>query len=94
MLLYWLEDAFQLAVNANSSLRNKSEYPMVQVFYSTFLTEGVCEGKPFCNRGTFSQHPLQVNIYYNLEECLEEAMVKGDIELLPPNHSMKYGQEC
>ncbi|XP_053780302.1 ubiquitin carboxyl-terminal hydrolase 28 isoform X3 [Desmodus rotundus] len=93
-LLDWLEDAFQLAVNANSNPRNKSENPMVQLFYGTFLTEGVREGKPFCNNETFGQYPLQVNGYRNLDECLEGAMVEGDIELLPSDHSVKYGQEC
>ncbi|XP_053450607.1 ubiquitin carboxyl-terminal hydrolase 28 isoform X7 [Nycticebus coucang] len=92
-LLDWLEDAFQLAVNVNSNPRNKSENPMVQLFYGTFLTEGVREGKPFCNNETFGQYPLQVNGYRNLDECLEGAMVEGDIELLPSNHSLKYGQE-
>ncbi|XP_006833898.1 PREDICTED: ubiquitin carboxyl-terminal hydrolase 28 [Chrysochloris asiatica] len=92
-LLDWLEDAFQLAVNVNSS-SNKSENPMVQLFYGTFLTEGVREGKPFCNNETFGQYPLQVNGYRNLDECLEGAMVEGDIELLPSDHSVKYGQEC
>ncbi|XP_053780304.1 ubiquitin carboxyl-terminal hydrolase 28 isoform X5 [Desmodus rotundus] len=92
-LLDWLEDAFQLAVNANNP-RNKSENPMVQLFYGTFLTEGVREGKPFCNNETFGQYPLQVNGYRNLDECLEGAMVEGDIELLPSDHSVKYGQEC
>ncbi|XP_047734140.1 ubiquitin carboxyl-terminal hydrolase 28 isoform X4 [Prionailurus viverrinus] len=58
-LLDWLEDAFQLAVNVNSNPRNKSENPMVQLFYGTFLTEGVREGKPFCNNETFGQYPLQ-----------------------------------
>uniref|UniRef100_A0A8C5L3Y5 Ubiquitin carboxyl-terminal hydrolase 28 n=1 Tax=Jaculus jaculus TaxID=51337 RepID=A0A8C5L3Y5_JACJA len=91
-LLDWLEDAFQLAVNVNSP-RNKSENPMVQLFYGTFLTEGVHEGKPFCNNETFGQYPLQVNGYRNLDECLEGAMVEGDIELLPSGHSVKYGQE-
>ncbi|XP_053450613.1 ubiquitin carboxyl-terminal hydrolase 28 isoform X12 [Nycticebus coucang] len=91
-LLDWLEDAFQLAVNVNNP-RNKSENPMVQLFYGTFLTEGVREGKPFCNNETFGQYPLQVNGYRNLDECLEGAMVEGDIELLPSNHSLKYGQE-
>ncbi|XP_054448251.1 ubiquitin carboxyl-terminal hydrolase 28 isoform X3 [Pteronotus mesoamericanus] len=93
-LLDWLEDAFQLAVNANGNPRNKSENPMVQLFYGTFLTEGVREGKPFCNNETFGQYPLQVNGYRNLDECLEGAMVEGDIELLPSDHSVKYGQEC
>ncbi|XP_023613680.1 ubiquitin carboxyl-terminal hydrolase 28 isoform X9 [Myotis lucifugus] len=92
-LLDWLEDAFQLAVNANNP-KKKSENPMVQLFYGTFLTEGVREGKPFCNNETFGQYPLQVNGYHNLDECLEGAMVEGDIELLPSDHSVKYGQEC
>ncbi|XP_070659553.1 ubiquitin carboxyl-terminal hydrolase 28 isoform X5 [Bos indicus] len=92
-LLDWLEDAFQLAVNVNSNPRNKSENPMVQLFYGTFLTEGIREGKPFCNNETFGQYPLQVNGYRNLDECLEGAMVEGDIELLPSDHSVKYGQE-
>ncbi|XP_023592758.1 ubiquitin carboxyl-terminal hydrolase 28 isoform X3 [Trichechus manatus latirostris] len=93
-LLDWLEDAFQLAVNVNSNSGNKCENPMVQLFYGTFLTEGVREGKPFCNSETFGQYPLQVNGYRNLDECLEGAMVEGDIELLPSDHSVKYGQEC
>lgn len=92
-LLDWLEDAFQLAVNINSSPRTKSENPMVQLFYGTFLTEGVREGKPFCNNETFGQYPLQVNGYHNLDECLEGAMVEGDIALLPSDRSVKYGQE-
>ncbi|XP_074072807.1 ubiquitin carboxyl-terminal hydrolase 28 isoform X6 [Macrotis lagotis] len=91
-LLDWLEDAFQLAVNVNSP-RSKSENPMVQLFYGTFLTEGVHEGKTFCNNETFGQYPLQVNGYRNLDECLEGAMVEGEIEMLPPDHSVKYGQE-
>ncbi|XP_040585805.1 ubiquitin carboxyl-terminal hydrolase 28 isoform X3 [Mesocricetus auratus] len=92
-LLDWLEDAFQLAVNVNSNPRNKSENPMVQLFYGTFLTEGIREGKPFCNNETFGQYPLQVNGYRNLDECLEGAMVEGDIALLASDHSVKYGQE-
>ncbi|XP_016050827.1 ubiquitin carboxyl-terminal hydrolase 28 isoform X9 [Erinaceus europaeus] len=91
-LLDWLEDAFQLAVNVNSP-RNKSENPMVQLFYGTFLTEGIRDGKPFCNNETFGQYPLQVNGYHNLDECLEGAMVEGDIQLLPSDHAVKYGQE-
>uniref|UniRef100_A0A8C2MZ93 Ubiquitin carboxyl-terminal hydrolase 28 n=1 Tax=Cricetulus griseus TaxID=10029 RepID=A0A8C2MZ93_CRIGR len=91
-LLDWLEDAFQLAVNVKVCL-NKSENPMVQLFYGTFLTEGIREGKPFCNNETFGQYPLQVNGYRNLDECLEGAMVEGDIALLPSDHSVKYGQE-
>ncbi|KAK2489919.1 hypothetical protein MC885_001804 [Smutsia gigantea] len=92
-LLDWLEDAFQLAVSADSNPRNKSENPMVQLFYGTFLTEGIREGKPFCNTETFGQYPLQVNGYRNLDECLEGAMVEGDIELLPSDHAVKYERE-
>ncbi|TKC43792.1 hypothetical protein EI555_008497 [Monodon monoceros] len=39
-----------------------------------------------------SENPM-VNGYRNLDECLEGAMVEGDIELLPSDHSVKYGQE-
>uniref|UniRef100_A0A2K5PDL7 Ubiquitin carboxyl-terminal hydrolase n=1 Tax=Cebus imitator TaxID=2715852 RepID=A0A2K5PDL7_CEBIM len=53
----------------------------------------VREGKPFCNNEIFGQYPLQVNGYRNLEECLEGAMVEGDVELLPSDHLVKYGQE-
>uniref|UniRef100_A0A5F9CWD9 ubiquitinyl hydrolase 1 n=1 Tax=Oryctolagus cuniculus TaxID=9986 RepID=A0A5F9CWD9_RABIT len=53
----------------------------------------LCLGKPFCNNETFGQYPLQVNGYHNLDECLEGAMVEGEVELLPSDHSVKYGQE-
>nr|XP_023964838.1 ubiquitin carboxyl-terminal hydrolase 28 isoform X8 [Chrysemys picta bellii] len=91
-LLDWLEDAFQLSVNVNSP-QDKSENPMVQLFYGTFLTEGVHEGKTFSKIETFGQYPLQVNGYRNLNECLEGAMVEGEIEPLPSDQSVKYGQE-
>ncbi|XP_039352366.1 ubiquitin carboxyl-terminal hydrolase 28 isoform X6 [Mauremys reevesii] len=91
-LLDWLEDAFQLSVNVNSP-RDKSENPMVQLFYGTFLTEGVHEGKTFSKIETFGQYPLQVNGYRNLNECLEGAMIEGEIEPLPSDQSVKYGQE-
>ncbi|KAM9113736.1 ubiquitin carboxyl-terminal hydrolase 28 isoform 2-T2 [Pangshura tecta] len=91
-LLDWLEDAFQLSVNVNSP-RDKSENPMVQLFYGTFLTEGVHEGKTFSKIETFGQYPLQVNGYRNLNECLEGAMVEGEIEPQPSDQSVKYGQE-
>ncbi|XP_037738403.1 ubiquitin carboxyl-terminal hydrolase 28 isoform X10 [Chelonia mydas] len=91
-LLDWLEDAFQLSVNVNSP-QDKSENPMVQLFYGTFLTEGVHEGKTFSKIETFGQYPLQVNGYRNLNECLEGAMVEGEIEPLPSDLSVKYGQE-
>ncbi|XP_038017125.1 ubiquitin carboxyl-terminal hydrolase 28 isoform X2 [Motacilla alba alba] len=91
-LLDWLEDAFQLAVNV-TSLGDKSENPMVQLFYGTFLTEGVHEGNTFSKIETFGQYPLQVNGYRNLNECLEGAMVEGEMDEATASQSVKYGQE-
>ncbi|NXG78566.1 UBP28 hydrolase, partial [Baryphthengus martii] len=91
-LLDWLEDAFQLAVNAKSP-GDKSENPMVQLFYGTFLTEGVHEGNTFSKIETFGQYPLQVNGYRNLNECLEGAMVEGEMDEATASQSGKYGQE-
>ncbi|MEE6484672.1 hypothetical protein FKM82_013974 [Ascaphus truei] len=91
-LLDWLEDAFQLAVNGDSA-RDKSENPMVQLFYGTFLTEGVHDDKTFSNIEAFGQYPLQVNGFRNLSECLEGAMVEGEIENLPSGPSVTYRQE-
>uniref|UniRef100_A0A8C3J688 ubiquitinyl hydrolase 1 n=1 Tax=Calidris pygmaea TaxID=425635 RepID=A0A8C3J688_9CHAR len=88
-LLDWLEDAFQLAVNIKSP-GDKSENPMVQLFYGTFLTEGVHEGKTFSKLETFGQYPLQVNGYRNLSECLEGAMVEGEMD---GAQVVTYGQE-
>ncbi|NXE29739.1 UBP28 hydrolase, partial [Ardeotis kori] len=91
-LLDWLEDAFQLAVNVKSP-GDKSENPMVQLFYGTFLTEGVHEGNTFSKIETFGQYPLQVNGYRNLSECLEGAMVEGELDEATASRSVKYGQE-
>ncbi|NXW07535.1 UBP28 hydrolase, partial [Fregetta grallaria] len=91
-LLDWLEDAFQLAVNVKSP-GDKSENPMVQLFYGTFLTEGVHEGNTFSKIEAFGQYPLQVNGYRNLNECLEGAMVEGEMEEATASQSVKYGQE-
>ncbi|NXN89865.1 UBP28 hydrolase, partial [Bombycilla garrulus] len=91
-LLDWLEDAFQLTVNVTSS-GDKSENPMVQLFYGTFLTEGVHEGNTFSKIETFGQYPLQVNGYRNLNECLEGAMVEGVMDEATASQSVKYGQE-
>ncbi|NXO06137.1 UBP28 hydrolase, partial [Oriolus oriolus] len=91
-LLDWLEDAFQLTVNATSP-GDKSENPMVQLFYGTFLTEGVHEGNTFSKIETFGQYPLQVNGYQNLNECLEGAMVEGEMDEATTSPSVKYGQE-
>ncbi|NXB59603.1 UBP28 hydrolase, partial [Struthidea cinerea] len=91
-LLDWLEDAFQLTVNATTP-GDKSENPMVQLFYGTFLTEGVHEGNTFSKIETFGQYPLQVNGYRNLNECLEGAMVEGEMDEATTSQSVKYGQE-
>ncbi|NXU26721.1 UBP28 hydrolase, partial [Thalassarche chlororhynchos] len=91
-LLDWLEDAFQLAVNVKSP-GDKSENPMVQLFYGTFLTEGVHEGNTFSKIEAFGQYPLQVNGYRNLNECLEGAMVEGEMDEAAASQSVKYGQE-
>ncbi|NXA04810.1 UBP28 hydrolase, partial [Sapayoa aenigma] len=91
-LLDWLEDAFQLTVNVVSP-GDKSKNPMVQLFYGTFLTEGVHEGNTFSKIETFGQYPLQVNGYRNLNECLEGAMVEGEMEEATACQSVKYGQE-
>ncbi|XP_064424801.1 ubiquitin carboxyl-terminal hydrolase 28 isoform X5 [Latimeria chalumnae] len=90
-LLDWLEDAFQIAANVNNS--QKLENPMVQLFYGTFLAEGIHDGKTFSNVETFGQYPLQVNGYNNLNECLEGAMVDGEIESLHSDQSIRSGQE-
>ncbi|NWS22539.1 UBP28 hydrolase, partial [Pachyramphus minor] len=91
-LLDWLEDAFQLTVNVTSP-GDKSENPMVRLFYGTFLTEGVHEGNTFSKIETFGQYPLQVNGYRNLSECLEGAMVEGEMDEATASQSVKYGQE-
>ncbi|NXI92688.1 UBP28 hydrolase, partial [Psophia crepitans] len=91
-LLDWLEDAFQLAVNVKSP-GGKAENPMVQLFYGTFLTEGVHEGNTFSKIETFGQYPLQVNGYRNLNECLEGAMVEGEMDEATASQAVKYGQE-
>ncbi|XP_069732728.1 ubiquitin carboxyl-terminal hydrolase 28 isoform X2 [Phaenicophaeus curvirostris] len=90
-LLDWLEDAFQLAVNVKSP-GDKSENPMVQLFYGTFLTEGIHEGNAFSKIETFGQYPLQVNGYRNLNECLEGALVEGEMDGAA-SQSVKYGEE-
>lgn len=41
----------------------------------------------------FGQYPLQVNGFKDLHECLEAAMVEGEIESLHSENSGKSGQE-
>ncbi|KAJ0004087.1 hypothetical protein NQD34_010301 [Periophthalmus magnuspinnatus] len=91
-LLDWLEDAFQLAANGNDE-KDKSKNPMVQLFYGTFVTERVHEGKTLCNIEQFGQYPLQVNGFNNLDECLEGAMVEREIESLHSDHCVTSGRE-
>uniref|UniRef100_A0A452HED7 Ubiquitin carboxyl-terminal hydrolase n=1 Tax=Gopherus agassizii TaxID=38772 RepID=A0A452HED7_9SAUR len=82
-LLDWLEDAFQI----------KPKNPMVELFYGRFLAVGVLEGKKFENTEMFGQYPLQVNGFKDLHECLEAAMIEGEIESLHSENSGKSGQE-
>ncbi|XP_028838352.1 ubiquitin carboxyl-terminal hydrolase 28 isoform X2 [Denticeps clupeoides] len=91
-LLDWLEDAFQLAANGNNP-EDKQENPMVQLFYGTFVAERVHEGKILSNIEQFGQYPLQVNGFNNLDECLEGAMVEGEIEILHSDQMVSSGQE-
>ncbi|KAG9351497.1 hypothetical protein JZ751_022747 [Albula glossodonta] len=91
-LLDWLEDAFQLAANGNNP-DDKQENPMVQLFYGTFVAERVHEGKTLSNIEQFGQYPLQVNGFNNLDECLEGAMVEGEIETLHSDQTISSGQE-
>uniref|UniRef100_A0A8C7LAV5 Ubiquitin carboxyl-terminal hydrolase n=1 Tax=Oncorhynchus kisutch TaxID=8019 RepID=A0A8C7LAV5_ONCKI len=91
-LLDWLEDAFQLAANGNS-LEDKKENPMVHLFYGTFVAERTHEGKTLSNIEQFGQYPLQVNGFNNLEECLEGAMVEGEIEALHPDQTISSGSK-
>ncbi|XP_067826999.1 ubiquitin carboxyl-terminal hydrolase 28 isoform X2 [Heptranchias perlo] len=91
-LLDWLEDAFQMAANIKNS-HKKSQNPMVELFYGTFLAEGIHDGKMFSNIETFGQYPLQVNGFNDLHECLGGAMVVGEIETLHSDQSVRSGQE-
>uniref|UniRef100_A0A6Q2XF56 USP domain-containing protein n=1 Tax=Esox lucius TaxID=8010 RepID=A0A6Q2XF56_ESOLU len=90
-LLDWLEDAFQLAANGNPE--DKKENPMVQLFYGTFVAERIHEGKILSNIEQFGQYPLQVNGFNNLDECLEGAMVEGEIEALYSDQTISSGSE-
>ncbi|KAM6969944.1 ubiquitin carboxyl-terminal hydrolase 28 [Aplochiton taeniatus] len=91
-LLDWLEDAFQLAANGNNP-ENKLENPMVQLFYGTFVAERRHEGKTSSNIEQFGQYPLQVNGFNNLDECLEGAMVEGEIESLHSDQAFASSRE-
>ncbi|GCB65084.1 ubiquitin carboxyl-terminal hydrolase 25 isoform X4 [Scyliorhinus torazame] len=94
-LLDWLEDAFQVKTEEQRD-GEKPKNPMVELFYGRFLAVGMHEGKKFENSEMFGQYPLQVNGFKDLHECLEAAMVEGEIESLQAENSAtsaKSGQE-
>ncbi|XP_067253744.1 ubiquitin carboxyl-terminal hydrolase 25 isoform X2 [Chanodichthys erythropterus] len=92
-LLDWLEDAFQIKAEEDRE-GEKPKNPMVELFYGRFLAVGVLEGKKFENTEMFGQYPLQVNGFKDLHECLEAAMIEGEIESLhSAENSAKSGQE-
>ncbi|XP_062309508.1 ubiquitin carboxyl-terminal hydrolase 28 isoform X2 [Osmerus eperlanus] len=91
-LLDWLEDAFQLAANGKNP-EDKQENPMVQLFYGTFVAERTLDGKTLSNIEQFGQYPLQVNGFNNLDECLEGAMLEGEIEALHSDQTITFGRE-
>ncbi|XP_019713291.1 ubiquitin carboxyl-terminal hydrolase 25 isoform X6 [Hippocampus comes] len=92
-LLDWLEDAFQMKSEEDGE-EDKPKNPMVELFYGRFLAVGVLEGKKFENTEMFGQYPLQVNGFKDLHECLEAAMIEGEIESLhSAENSAKSGQE-
>ncbi|XP_060226650.1 ubiquitin carboxyl-terminal hydrolase 25 isoform X2 [Meriones unguiculatus] len=71
----------------------KPKNPMVELFYGRFLAVGMLEGKKFENTEMFGQYPLQVNGFKDLHECLEAAMIEGEIESLHSDNSGRSGQE-
>ncbi|XP_059824958.1 ubiquitin carboxyl-terminal hydrolase 25 isoform X1 [Hypanus sabinus] len=94
-LLDWLEDAFQVKAEEERD-GEKPKNPMVELFYGRFLAVGMHEGKKFENSEMFGQYPLQVNGFKDLHECLEAAMVEGEIESVQVENSVtsaKSGQE-
>ncbi|XP_059506119.1 ubiquitin carboxyl-terminal hydrolase 25 isoform X4 [Stegostoma tigrinum] len=94
-LLDWLEDAFQVKTEEERD-GEKPKNPMVELFYGRFLAVGMHEGKKFENSEMFGQYPLQVNGFKDLHECLEAAMIEGEIESLQvenSTNSAKSGQE-
>ncbi|CAB1352550.1 unnamed protein product [Coregonus sp. 'balchen'] len=93
-LLDWLEDAFQMKAEEDRDGK-KPKNPMVELFYGRFQAVGVLEGKKFENTEMFGQYPLQVNGFKDLHECLEAAMIEGEIESLHSSaeNSAKSGQE-
>ncbi|XP_062391855.1 ubiquitin carboxyl-terminal hydrolase 25 isoform X5 [Sardina pilchardus] len=92
-LLDWLEDAFQVKAEETREAKGPKN-PMVELFYGRFVAVGVLEGKKFENTEMFGQYPLQVNGFKDLHECLEAAMVEGEIESLhSAENTARSGQE-
>ncbi|XP_063059041.1 ubiquitin carboxyl-terminal hydrolase 25 isoform X4 [Engraulis encrasicolus] len=92
-LLDWLEDAFQVKAEETREAKEPKN-PMVELFYGRFVAVGVLEGKKFENTEMFGQYPLQVNGFKDLHECLEAAMVEGEIESLhSAENTARSGQE-
>nr|XP_040036461.1 ubiquitin carboxyl-terminal hydrolase 25 isoform X2 [Gasterosteus aculeatus aculeatus] len=92
-LLDWLEDAFQMKAEEDREGETPKN-PMVELFYGRFLAVGVLEGKKFENTEMFGQYPLQVNGFKDLHECLEAAMIEGEIESLhSAENAARSGQE-
>lgn len=58
---------------------------------SLLTVVSLCTGKSVSNIEQFGQYPLQVNGFNNLDECLEGAMVEGEIESLHSDQTI--GQE-
>uniref|UniRef100_A0A673YIK6 Ubiquitin specific peptidase 28 n=1 Tax=Salmo trutta TaxID=8032 RepID=A0A673YIK6_SALTR len=50
-------------------------------------------GKTLSNIEQFGQYPLQVNGFNNLDECLEGAMIEGEIEALHLDQTISSGSE-
>uniref|UniRef100_A0A8B9LEX3 Ubiquitin carboxyl-terminal hydrolase n=1 Tax=Astyanax mexicanus TaxID=7994 RepID=A0A8B9LEX3_ASTMX len=88
-LLDWLEDAFQMKANVKP-LKAALDENVNKLHVTYFLSTG----KKFENTEMFGQYPLQVNGFKDLHECLEAAMVEGEIESLhSAENSAKSGQE-
>uniref|UniRef100_A0A8C9RCN6 Ubiquitin carboxyl-terminal hydrolase n=1 Tax=Scleropages formosus TaxID=113540 RepID=A0A8C9RCN6_SCLFO len=82
-LLDWLEDAFQLAAH-------ESNGPAVLWDFYIYLS---AERLRVSNIEQFGQYPLQVNGFNNLDECLEGAMVEGEIESLHSDQTFPCGRQ-
>lgn len=67
----------------------------INVVYVSVLLLPFPTGKKFENTEMFGQYPLQVNGFKDLHECLEAAMIEGEIESLHSSaeNSAKSGQE-